>query len=346
MMKTETLARSVSVLIVLPTLMMSQTARVHEPVPLKQWSAPLRWQPPSFRQSVDGTEYQPLAAERSAPEAGMTSGPLSFVGMTPCRIMDTRAGSGQTGAFGPPTLSGGSIRTVPIPTHPSCAVPATALAYSLNVTVVPPTGVPLYFLTIWPTGQAQPNASTLNDVPGMILANAAVVPAGTSGSVNIFVLNTTDVVVDINGYYVAETPAPNQVWSANILFPPSITSVLSALPSGGSTGISGGGFWETGLPLPRNCTASNFSVTVRGAAGTSTAQAVLTATGPAQFDLGTVAPTTLSCGLTAANGSMISCTSLATQALTAPGFLNLLFYSFSQSTDFNNARAFVSFVCN
>lgn len=346
MMKTAALARSVSVAIVIPTLMMSQAARVHDAVPLKQWSAPLHWQPSPVRQSASGTEFQTPAAEQGVPQAGVTSGPLAFVGMTPCRIMDTRAGSGQTGLFGPPTLSGGSTRTLPIPTHPTCSVPSTAQAYSLNVTVAPPGGAPLYFLTIWPTGQPQPVASTLNDVPGMIIANSAVVPAGTSGSVNIFVLNTTDVVVDINGYYIAETPAPNQVWSANVLFPPSITSVLSALPSGGSTGISGGGFWETGLPLPRNCTASNFSVTVRGAAGTSTAQVVLTATGPAQFDLGTVAPTTLSCGLTAANGSMISCTSAATQALTAPGFLNLLFYSFSQSTDFNNARAYVSFVCN
>ncbi len=345
MMNTEALARCVSVLIVVPTLMMSQTPRVHDPVPLKQWSAPQHWQPSSIRQSANGTD-QPFATEQGAPQAGVTSGPLAFVGVTPCRIMDTRTGSGQIGSFGPPSLTGGSTRTVPIPTHSTCAIPATAQAYSLNITVVPPAGVPLYFLTIWPTGQPQPTASTLNDVPGMIIANAAIVPAGTSGGVNIFVLNTTDVVVDINGYYIAETPAPNQVWSANVLFPPSITSLISALPSGGSTGISGGGFWDTGMQVPRNCTASNFSVTVRGAAGTSTAQALLTSTSPTQFDGGTLAPSSLSCNLTAANGTMISCTSASTQAIPASYFLNLAFLSFSQSADFNNARAYVSFVCN
>ena len=34
-----------------------------------------------------------------------------------------------------------------------------------------------------------------------MLANAAIVPAGTDGAVSFFGMNTTDLVVDINGYF-------------------------------------------------------------------------------------------------------------------------------------------------
>jgi hypothetical protein len=78
-------------------------------------------------------------------------------------------------------------------------VPPIAQAYSLNVTVVPQ-GV-LGYLSAWPAGTAQPVVSTLNAWKGQVVANAAITPAGTGGSINIFVTNTTDVVIDTNGYF-------------------------------------------------------------------------------------------------------------------------------------------------
>ena len=81
----------------------------------------------------------------------------------------------------------------------ACSIPATAQAYSLNMTVVPP--APLTYLTTWPTGQSQPYVSTLNALQGQIAANAAIVPAGTDGSIDVFTSNTTHVVIDINGYF-------------------------------------------------------------------------------------------------------------------------------------------------
>ena len=80
-----------------------------------------------------------------------------------------------------------------------CGVPATAAAYSLNVTVVP--DGPLPFLTAWPTGAGQPGVSTLNSFDGSVVANAAIVPAGTNGAVSIYVTNRTQVILDINGYF-------------------------------------------------------------------------------------------------------------------------------------------------
>jgi hypothetical protein len=125
---------------------------------------------------------------------------LHFYPVTPCRIADTRVPAGFTGQFGPPTMPGGTTRTINIPAS-GCGIPSTAVAYSLNFTVVPPAGGPAANLTTWPAGaSSMPNVSTLNYY-GSVVANAAIVPAGTNGSINVFVNYTTDVLFDINGYF-------------------------------------------------------------------------------------------------------------------------------------------------
>jgi hypothetical protein len=124
---------------------------------------------------------------------------LQFVPVTPCRVADTRNAAGP---FGGPTLGGGSARSFAVP-QSACNIPATAAAYSLNVTVLPE-GT-LSYLTLWPTGQSQPLVSTLNSFAGDVVANAAIVPAGSGGAVSVFVTNQTDVILDINGYFAAST---------------------------------------------------------------------------------------------------------------------------------------------
>jgi len=81
----------------------------------------------------------------------------------------------------------------------ACGVPADARAFSLNITVAPQGG--LQYLTLWPSGRARPLASTLNAFEGQVVANAALVEAGIDGAVSVFVTNTTDVILDINGYF-------------------------------------------------------------------------------------------------------------------------------------------------
>ncbi len=129
-----------------------------------------------------------------------SAGALYFYPVTPCRVADTRAvgGSGLTGSFGPPQMTAGSTRSFPIPSS-SCGIPATAQAYSLNMTVVPPG--PLNYITTWPTGQTMPVVSTLNDLSGAVVANAAIVPAGSSGAISVYAYSATDLVIDINGYF-------------------------------------------------------------------------------------------------------------------------------------------------
>jgi len=123
------------------------------------------------------------------------SGELQFHPVTPCRVADTR---NAVGAFGGPILGSGSTRSFAVP-QSACGIPATAKAYSVNVTVVP--SGPLGWLTAWPTGSAQPLVSTLNSYDGSIVANAAIIPAGTNGAISFFVTNDTHLVLDINGYF-------------------------------------------------------------------------------------------------------------------------------------------------
>ena len=77
--------------------------------------------------------------------------------------------------------------------------------YSFNVTVVPnPAGQPLNYLTIWPSNERQPYVSTLNNPKATVVANAAIVPADpTNGDVSVFTYNSTDVIIDVNGYFAA-----------------------------------------------------------------------------------------------------------------------------------------------
>ena len=126
------------------------------------------------------------------------SSAFDFFSLAPCRVADTRKSTFPSG-LGPPYLTHGQERPLPILDATSCNIPSTATAYSLNFTVVPHGS--LGYLTVWPTGKDRPTVSTLNDVPGTVIANAAIVPAGDSGKVSVYPTDDTDLVVDINGYF-------------------------------------------------------------------------------------------------------------------------------------------------
>ncbi len=134
--------------------------------------------------------------------APVSSSTLAFYPLPPCRVADTRNSSYPPG-LGPPYLTGGQERAFPIlNATTTCNIPASGVAaYSLNFSVVP--HGPLFYLTVWPTGESRPTVSTLNDIPGQIIANAAIVVAGGGGYVSVYPTNDTDLVIDINGYFAA-----------------------------------------------------------------------------------------------------------------------------------------------
>jgi hypothetical protein len=186
------------------------------------------------------------------------SGTLQFYTLAPCRILDTR---NPAGTFGGPSITGATSRSFPIPSS-GCGVPSGAAAYSLNMTVVPQ-GL-LGYLTTWPTGQPQPVVSTLNSLDGTVLANAAIVPAGTNGAVSFFASNTTDLIVDINGYF-----APPGSGGLNFYTATPCRVADTRNPAGTFGGPIIGGATERTFPLsqgscglPANAAAYSLNMTV------------------------------------------------------------------------------------
>ena len=121
---------------------------------------------------------------------------LAFFPLKPCRVIDSRL----IASFAP-LFRGGQSRTVGMLS--TCGVPASAQAYSLNFTAV--ADQPLGFLTAYPTGSPRPTVSTLNAGNGGVVANAAIVPAGNGGAIDVYVSDTTELVIDINGYFAPYT---------------------------------------------------------------------------------------------------------------------------------------------
>ncbi len=131
--------------------------------------------------------------------AGPTA--LQFLPATPCRLVDTR----QTGN----PIQGGTFQSFTLPQLGNCQIPSNE-AFSLNVTVVP--RGPLGYLTIWPDGTNMPLVSTMNSPDGRIKANAAIVPAGTLGAVDVYASDTTDVILDIDGYFAPANAQSSQFY--------------------------------------------------------------------------------------------------------------------------------------
>jgi hypothetical protein len=155
---------------------------------------------------------------------------LQFYPLPPCRVADTRDPNEPDG-LGPPYLKGNAERDFPVLAATSCNIPSNARAYSLNITAVPH-GF-LGYLTVWPTGQNQPTASTLNAYGGQVTANAAIVQAGTGGDISAYVTDDTDLVIDINGYFA---PGPGYGLS---LYPVAPCRVLDTRPALGSGPFKG-----------------------------------------------------------------------------------------------------------
>lgn len=138
--------------------------------------------------------------QKTAP-VGSTSG-LVFIAIKPCRVMDTRGegGSGKTGQFGPPSLVATQARVVPVPLS-NCGVPVAA-AYSMNFISVTSRGQAVAWVAAWQDDTAWPGTVVLNALQGGIVDNSAIVPAGADGGIQVLATDNSDLVIDMNGYFV------------------------------------------------------------------------------------------------------------------------------------------------
>ena len=74
--------------VVLPLALTAQLRR--DVAPLKHWLAPLYWQPSVEERAMAARPEISNAAADVIPEAQTPTNSLVFVGMTPCRLVDTR----------------------------------------------------------------------------------------------------------------------------------------------------------------------------------------------------------------------------------------------------------------
>ncbi len=176
--------------------------------------------PPELLRQPDLAQQAP-AKPAPKPElafpGAVSTNALSFVAITPCRLIDTRAADVPVfpAGFGPPSLLQNFPRNFPLP-QGSCSLPTNPppQAYSLNVTVVPISGASPWggFIVVYP-GLSGPTPGVLPFFASLVwqgntvyLSNAVIVAANpTDGSVYIDSNQKTDIIVDINGYFAAPT---------------------------------------------------------------------------------------------------------------------------------------------
>ena len=213
---------------------------------ISNWPAPGLWS--LSGKVMDRAEISPEAAE-TVPTA-----PLHFVGISPCRVADTR-GNTFTGQYGPPALTPAGRSMV---ITGQCGIPADAQAVSFNFSAVnvPAAG----FLVAYPTGGAFPPVATMTynqNTPN--LSNAAVVPLGTGGAITVVAAVTNiDLVVDVNGYYRAGvvtsvtagtglTGGGTGAVTISVAPGGGVPSGSSVLGTPGDTTLVAAGFTETGF---------------------------------------------------------------------------------------------------
>ena len=158
---------------------------------------------------------------------------LRFVPLTPCRLVDTRYNDAFSGSY----LTAGSTRTYTLPSVPmsyGCNIPNYAAAYALNVAVLPRAGT-LPFITLWPNGPSRPVAATLSSYDGRIKSVASIVGGDVNGAINVYANQDTELVLDIEGYFVASGAAN---YSSDLEFYP--VTPCRVVDTRGANGTFGG----------------------------------------------------------------------------------------------------------
>ena len=191
-----------------------------------------------------GLAASALALVATAPAASAAGGGVEAI--TPTRVLDTRSGLGADGPVGP-----GETITLDLVTPG--AVPADASVVVLNVTSTAATSSS--FVTVWPTGQAQPTSSNLNTEPGQDTPNLVVVGVGDNGSIDLYNNSgTVHLVADVTGF-------AGSAGSAGGVVPVEPTRLLDTRagdplgPEGRRLVVAGSG------PVPTDATAAILNVT-------------------------------------------------------------------------------------
>jgi hypothetical protein len=150
-----------------------------------------------------------LAAAKSAVRAAVatpidTSTEAKFTAITPCRIADTRVAGGAVASGSPRSFVAATSSSLAAQggNAAGCGIPASAVAIQANVVAVGATTSG--YLKVYPFGATVPAASFLNFHDSRAVANGGTITLDTTGAKHFTVLasHTTQVVVDVSGYFV------------------------------------------------------------------------------------------------------------------------------------------------
>jgi len=123
----------------------------------------------------------------------------SYVPKVPERFLETRTdqAGGQKGYSGAKPTAGQTI-TLDVTGIGTTNVPNDAKAVLLNVAAVNSSSAG--FITAFACGSTRPLAASLSTTPGLVRANLVAAPVGTGGNVCIYTSQSSDLIVDIEGY--------------------------------------------------------------------------------------------------------------------------------------------------
>ncbi len=164
------------------------------------------------------TTWTPDGEVRMITGDAVPTDPLPFIGITPCRLIDTRSSLLPAG-YGTPALSEGGARTFIMVGQSHCFVPPGAQAVSINVTAANPTDIGN--IRVYPADAGVPNVSTVNFRPGQNTANSTIVVLASNGAMTALVsFADADLVVDVNGYFGGslQTLKWKGAWSGSISY--------------------------------------------------------------------------------------------------------------------------------
>lgn len=169
------------------------------------------------------------------------TGPLLFIGVTPCRLVDTRSFQNFPAPFGAPPLQPNVLRSFPLKSHPNCIIPPEAKAFSLNLLAI--SSGPLGWLSVWPDGYPYPYTSFLNGATAGLYNNAVIIAAGVNGGINVRTSDVVEFLVDLNGYYI-EASQISRVLGGVI----NASGSAQSLPSGWTSSRNGTGQYVISFP--------------------------------------------------------------------------------------------------
>lgn len=165
-----------------------------------------------LQRQIDGNRDGVLTCDIGSFELEQTP---DFTPITPARFLESRPANGATNPTTGLstntllTLDGESQNLGLLPAGSTTQVriagrggiPLDALAASLNVAATSVTTAG--FVRVFPCGESMPSTATVNAAAGATVSNASVVALGGSGKVCVFVSQSMNVIIDVNGYMPA-----------------------------------------------------------------------------------------------------------------------------------------------